>query len=787
MILPVAAASKVVSAPSATSLLTTRFEAALLAAASAPTDPAAIATFRTARLDLARAVLEGTERDPLAASILGNLEAVVTSPLHDLPHDSEEAALLERCQGSGASSLVAGMLLAPAWRWTHAPEFDAVPNALLGTYARWSFAPPHAFVKVGDADRYADAILPRLESLAKWVERNGGSAAVRAAVTAYLEVGNLTPLIAGSGNLRRHAEARGRILKRILSTDARNAIPPEAFALFGRPLRLGFVAHSFGASFETFATLPLFENLDPQRFELALFPLEDANDEFATHCRLRASEYNPLGTDLSGQLSTLQLAGLDVLVFAGDLSTANDQLAVLASHRVAPLQVATPLCPATTGLPEIDLFISGDRTERTDDPGADYSERLALLPGTGTAYTFGAELNEPSEPHWSRDALDIPTDAVVFTSAAATPCLTAEVREQWARLLAATPDSHLIVFRPMAEELSNDQLESRFLDALAAVGVTAERLHIVTDTPDSLTDLAGLLQLADLYLDTYPVADDHAALVALHARLPVLTREGPTRRSRRTAGLLRALDLDDCVFQNADEALTRAAALAADESARAALVTRLRTAMNGTPAFLDSLAASDAFAALVMHAYETLSEAGPQGFRANREILTAGLDEDNDTALATAASLLEAGLPDDAIAQASRVLGVLPQSETARLIMARASAALQRHDRAALYLLGVVQSGEAGAAIWRELATAFAQSGNPADAITALETAIRLNTTDLDSWLMLGELARDANHTELLGQIVEVLNQVAAHDPRVTDFLTTLPPSDPDGRFEIAG
>ncbi len=58
----------------------------------------------------------------------------------------------------------------------------------------------------------------------------------------------------------------------------------------------------------------------------------------------------------------------------------------LAARRLAPLQIAGWGHPITTGLPEIDLFMSGELLE---SEGADnhYRERLIRLPGTGCCTT----------------------------------------------------------------------------------------------------------------------------------------------------------------------------------------------------------------------------------------------------------------------------------------------------------------------------------------------------------------------------------------------------------------
>ncbi len=749
-----------------------RFDAALTVAAANPTDGVAVATFRAARLTLAQSVLASGSHDAESALLtdtLARVDRLCASGLLDLPATADESATLATCATAGANGLVAGMLLSAVWRWESAPQFDQVPNALWGNYARWVFSPVQSFQQTGDAQRYADALLPRLEALATWVERNWGSAAVRAAVEAYLKSANSIPLYFSAGSLRRHAEARGRILQRTLCTDPRNAIAPEAFARYGRPLRIGFVAEQFDNAITTLSTLPWFEQLDSQRFEVVLFAVSLSADAVESRAQRSAKEFHVLPSTLPEQLETLRMAGLDVLVFAADVATSLNAETKLAIHRCAPLQIATAHSPHSTGLANIDLFLSGNASD--DDTTADhYTERLALMAGTSRSIETAA-LQSPAEPTWSRATLGLSDEDFLFATAVDDLAFRPETRTALSQLLAATPGSRLLLHLPANDNGSASRAQKLIEADLVAAGVNDDRLLIVADRFESPAGLADLLRLADLYLDNSPMNDDHA-VVALTTGVPVIARTGETLRSRRTAALLRSAGLDECIHETHTAWLEGAIALVHDQSRRVALRTRLAENLEAVPSFADTLAASDAFGTLVTHAYDTLAEAGAKAFTRHRRPFAVRLEQDIKTIRQQATDHFASGALQEAEEEIIPLLGAAPTDAEARLLLARSHAAANRHDRATHYYLGVVQGGDERATVWRELAQSLNASGQGSDAITALETAIRLDAADIESWLMLGDICVAAGHEELLSEVRQVLTQLAPEDDRVIIFVS---------------
>jgi predicted O-linked N-acetylglucosamine transferase (SPINDLY family) len=692
---------------------------------------------------------------------------VVASGLHDLPLESVDAALADQLAALGWTGLLGAMLLAPAWQWKAAPALGDVPEWLWSDYTAWLFATPLGFTAPGQADQFAAHVLRRAQELWGWVQRNRGSAAVRAALSAYVSTASCITLYFHAGSLRAHAEVRGRLLTAAQKRPD-HGIPPLALAREGRRLRVGFLNRHFGSQTETYTTLPAFEQLDPARFEVQLFALKANPGPLEDYIRTRAAGFHLLPDDVDGQLSQLQAAGLDVLVFGTNVTAVFNEVTRLALHRLAPLQVINNSSCITSGLPEADLYVSGSATEA---PGAEaqFSERLGLLPGPAHAFNYQADAAAPSVAP-TRASLGLPEDAVVFVSAANYFKVIPEMQAAWARLLAAVPNSYLLL-HPFNPNWSSSYPIKRFCAefdrVLAAAGVAGSRLIVSTNRFPSRTDVRELLRVGDLYLDSYPFSGVNSLVDPLEAGLPTVAWEGDSFRSRMASALLRELGLPGLIATNAEEYHTIALRLATGTEERRALSSRITGTMQNVPVFLDTQAASDAFGDLLETAFDEMAALGPELFRSTRTPLAAGGSADPGQSLQSARLDLSLGLASSAAQHARDILRRRPNHPEARHVLGQAQLLLGNASLAVDYLLGAVQHLHADAGVWYDLARAFRQQGRMPQAIQALQRSLELDANRLESWLMLVEVARPMGADDLVQQATDIARQLAPADPRV--------------------
>ncbi len=540
---------------------------------------------------------------------------------HDHTAQPDDLALAQGFVRKGWPGVLAAMLLVPAWQWPDAPLLMEVPDWLRADYVRWLFTAPQNFSSPGQAEAFGAFTLKRLEELVRWLNRAPNGTEEKKVLGAYASHCSLRPVCQGSEALRRHAELRGQLLGRAMGKrddHYRAPFKPRA----GRRLRIGIINRNFEPQLETYATLPLFEQLDPERFEVMLFTYVSGFSRVEEHCRQKSADLQVLPVDLPGQLSLLRKAALDVAVFSADLTAECNVVTRLALHRIAPLQVASNASCLTTGLPEIDLYLTGDGA-MTEGLAAQFTERLGLLPGPTHTFNFEAD-REEVQVGCTRADFGLPAEAVVFVSTANFQKIIPEVQQVWARLLAAVPGSYLLV-HPFAPRLPSNQTINHFYAAfeenMQRAGVDTARLVVSTVDFPSRNEVRGLLGLGDVYLDTFPFGGVDSLMDALELGLPIVAMEERALRSRTGASLLRVIGMGELIASTAAAYAAIAIKVAKDSAYRTSCRERICPGMGQPPAFLDTKATSEAFGTLLGMAYDELAIKGRELFRANLQPL----------------------------------------------------------------------------------------------------------------------------------------------------------------------
>ena len=374
-------------------------------------------------------------------------------------------------------------------------------------------------------------------------------------------------------NNRPLLERYGALCARLMEDwRTRQPLPPPA-ATRHQPLRVGIVsAHLRNHSVWSAITRGWFEGLDPKRVALYAFHLgvhEDGETEIA---KVRAAHYERGPRDLAQWAASIAGQAPDVIIYP---EVGIDPMTVrLASLRLARVQVATWGHPETTGLPTIDYYLSAEALE-PDGANAFYAERLVRLPGLGCRFRRGA--TAASAPDLSSLHLDADTPLFVcpgvpFKYAPRHDGVFPEIARRLGKC-------RFVFFTTRAERLSQ-RLERRLQATFAAHGVPYERF--VAFMPwQPASGFLGLLQRADVYLDTIGFSGFNTALYAVEAGLPIVCREGRFLRGRLASGILKQLGLQELVAPTEEAYVALAVRLAGDRPYRQALRERMEKARAG--------------------------------------------------------------------------------------------------------------------------------------------------------------------------------------------------------------
>lgn len=718
---------------------------------------------REAANDIAQAVTQQprpNRRDPWVPEVLSLLKEMRAVGLYDLAAPAEIIAQARADLANGWTGLLAGMLRAAPWELNEAPALAQVPDWLWGDYVAWLFYSPPRFVAANVCP--AQQRTAHLGDLECWVGRNAGSAAVRAAIASYLEADKLGDCHTHSAVWRKMAEVRGRMLSRV-HVRGHSGYDPVVAPRHGRRLRLGFIARDLGPDPDVFSALPCFEQLDPKAFEVLLFSLSARESSEATYCARFAHGTHLLPEGTPERVKWLRSALLDVAVFVGDLGRGFDELAELALHRVAVLQVANHRTGFTTGLPEIDLYVAG--TELTAEAATAFTERIGVLGGPSYSIAFAGAANEPVTA--SRADIGIPPTCTALFSFVDAVGASPSTIDAWARILSRNANAHLVI---AVGHDAADFLVTRFCAAidraLLAHGVESNRVTVFPMSVRRPHELRALLALSDVHLDANAGRHSSWAVAeALRAGVPVIALKTDAEGGE-SAAMLHSLGVPDLVAPDSDSYVQLATSLCSDVE-RAAFRDRIAAAIDSSPDFLDVLAASDAFGALIEAAFDELASLGRTEFRRQLDPIRCFRVDDPKATIAAGLAAFASGDVDTAAMEAGLALRSAPADADARHLQGLVLHAQGDVSRAVDYLLAAVQHPTASAAIWYALARALRDNRQISEAIQALETCIRIDNRHRDALFMLLELAEGAGAAEIARDILQCLQQVAPDDPRV--------------------
>ncbi|WP_157269904.1 O-linked N-acetylglucosamine transferase, SPINDLY family protein [Azohydromonas aeria] len=307
------------------------------------------------------------------------------------------------------------------------------------------------------------------------------------------------------------------------------AQPPRS----GR-IRIGYLSSDLHMHAVGLLTAELYELHDRSRFEVHAF-CWSSEDGSALRARLKAGfdKLWPIAA-LSDEAAAHLIAqqGIDILVDLHGL-TSGARPAILA-HRPAPVQVSYLGFPGTCGLPGVDWVIA-DRYVMPPELLTYSSERPIYMPDCYQVSDRKREIG----PRPTRAQYGLPEDAFVYCAFNNNFKFTEDVFRSWMRVLHAVPGSVLWLLA------DNEWAQENMRRAADAAGVARERLIFAPRVAPP--DYLARLQLADLFLDTFPYNGGTTASDVLWMGLPLLTLSGRSYISRMAGSLLTHVGLPDLI------------------------------------------------------------------------------------------------------------------------------------------------------------------------------------------------------------------------------------------------
>jgi predicted O-linked N-acetylglucosamine transferase (SPINDLY family) len=496
--------------------------------------------------------------------------------------------------------LLAAMLYCSADQLPLQYDLPRIPKWFINDYLKFMFYSPPYFKKVSDADSYYHYMQRWIDYLHTSIFNHLDSAFWRDVATQFLQLANFIPVYFNNFNLKDIYVKRAEILEFALKLTGHQIDYEFTDRPLRRKIRLGILAVHFTPTAETFASLPVYEYIS-RDFEVILYSLTSSGHRLEQYCQSCANSFKLLPNNLIDQVNFIRADDLDILFIATNVTARSNQICLLSLHRLARVQATSVASIVTTGMQSIDYYISGNLTEPYEDAEQHYQEKLLKIDGPAHCFSYGSEQNTATIKV-DRESLNISKEAVVFVSVANLFKITPELSDSWAKIIASTPNSVLMLFPYGPNWSSNyakEPFQERMVTTFSMYGVEKDRLLILDPAPvPNRDDIKEYLKLADVYLDSYPFSGTTSLIEPLEVGLPIVSKQGTTFRSSMGSALLQELDVPDLVADSEESYIKLAIALGTNPELRKQKSDQIKQRMQANPRFLDSRSYSARMGAL---------------------------------------------------------------------------------------------------------------------------------------------------------------------------------------------
>jgi protein O-GlcNAc transferase len=364
-------------------------------------------------------------------------------------------------------------------------------------------------------------------------------------------------------NNRPLQEKLGRLMVRACPTLTWEAPHCHDYRRPAGRLRIGFASELFRNHSIGKTSAGLMAGLDRERFEVFALNLPGSartDDTMRQQMRQRSDHWLTFEGSLDPVRRQIADLRLDILFYQDIGMTPFSYY--LAYSRLAPLQCLSYGHPDTTGIGNLDYFISNDLYER--EGAADhYTERLFQLHNLPTlAYYYRPPLPTGTleKGHWGFSDSDH-----LYVCAQTLFKLHPEFDAILGGILQRDPQARIVLIDGNYKVWTRG-LQKRFRTNL---GELASRITFINRLDGA--HFLALLRLADVALDTIHFNGMNSSLEALAMGTPVVTLPKHLQRGRHTQAMYAQMEMTDCIARDLNDYVDIAVRIATEPDLRHAL------------------------------------------------------------------------------------------------------------------------------------------------------------------------------------------------------------------------
>lgn len=313
---------------------------------------------------------------------------------------------------------------------------------------------------------------------------------------------------------------------------ARPPSPPTVPLTPGQPVRVGILSPDLRDHATAYFLEPLLRHLDPARVRLHAYSASRVCDQVTLRLKQCFSSWNDIA-GLTDEAAAAQIRTDQIHVLLETAGLTRGSRIGICNLRPAPVIAHYLGYPSTTGYPGVAYRIVDEITDPTPPPREGQAsfvpttESLVRLAGCFLCYSPPASV-PPIQPRTPG-----PVRFGAFNNWRKVSPSTARL---WANVLAAVPDSTLIVRCPAG---GDDWTTERFTDLLIKAGIPAAKIEVLPYATSHVQHLEQVAQ-TDISLDTSPYNGTTTTCESLWMGVPVVTLAGISHASRVSASLLTA-------------------------------------------------------------------------------------------------------------------------------------------------------------------------------------------------------------------------------------------------------
>ena len=360
---------------------------------------------------------------------------------------------------------------------------------------------------------------------------------------------------------------------------AADAYPRATRPLYaGRPyahnkIRIAYVSGDFRTHAMSLLMAGVFERHDREQFEVMAVSLQpEENSPLGRRVKAAFPRFHDLSARSDEEIAAF-IRDNEVDIAVDLMGVTRGARTAIFAQRPAPIQVNYLGYPGTLGADFMDYLIA-DAFVIPSQSREHYTEKIVHL---ADCFQANDEARPRDQRRLTRGQFGLPASALVLCSFNNTVKVNPPIFDIWCRVLARVDGAVLwmLADTTAARQTLRREAQDRGLDPK----------RLIFAGRASYEDYLARMELADLFLDTFPFNAGTTASDALWVGLPVLTCAGEAFASRMAGSLLSALDLPELITYNLQDYESRALELVTRPEYLAAIRARLVKNRDERPLF----------------------------------------------------------------------------------------------------------------------------------------------------------------------------------------------------------